>query len=204
MPPINSLAGKRIGLLTVISKTNKRTKDRQVLWECLCDCGNKTLVRASWLKRGRNKSCGCYRPGCPTHSASDTRAYISWSHMLQRCYNQKADNYKHYGGRGIKVCDKWRSFSGFYADMGERPAKYSLERIDNDGDYCKQNCRWATQKEQGRNVRTNKNITINKKTSCIATLAEEYGMDYETLRQRITKYKWTAEKALNTPVRSKK
>jgi hypothetical protein len=112
-----------------------------------------------------------------------------WQGMIQRCYNPNNSGYKNYGGRGIKVCIEWHQFKNFYADMGDRPEKMSLDRIDNDKDYCLENCRWATTKQQSSNKSTNKNYTYNGITLHLADWARKLKIDSTTLSYRI-KAKW--------------
>lgn len=130
-----------------------------------CKCGSLLKVREDSLLSGNTKSCGCLASEMATlrftkhgmsPSGKTTRTYASWSSMVQRCTNPKNKAYKKYGGRGIKICGKWKTFLGFYKDMGERSiGDYSLDRINNDGNYCKSNCRWATRIEQANNKSTN-------------------------------------------------
>ncbi len=132
---------------------------------------------------------------------SDTRIYQAYSSMVHRCYSIGRQNYKYYGGRGIKICDRWKdSFENFYEDMGERPDGKTLDRIDNDGDYTPENCRWATRKEQQRNTRKNVMLTYNGRTQCIAAWAEEYGLHPSILHGRLYKCGWSVERALVRPV----
>src|ERR1017187_9182240 len=115
-----------------------------------------------------------------------TPEYVSWSAMLTRCFNSDSNSYPDYGGRGISVCDRWtNSFKTFLKDMGKRPDGCSLERIDNNGDYCPENCRWATKKDQSRNQRTSIMVTHDDKTQCITAWAEELGADDAAIRRRI-------------------
>src|SRR4029077_948970 len=152
------LMGETFGRLTVIARApnGPRFKTR---WLCQCSCGAKNTVDATFLKRGLTISCGCQKyeprkkPGHFRHGLTNSPTYRSWSGMWQRCTNPKNATYHLYGGRGIKVCDRWKTFEVFLADMGVRPAKTSLDRRDNDVDYQPGNCRWATAKEQRNNRR---------------------------------------------------
>lgn len=122
---------------------------------CRCDCGAEKTVAGNTLRLGDARSCGCLIVDTQTkHGMYGTPTYGSWSRMIARCTNPKSNRYKYYGGRDIKVCERWMLFVNFYADMGMRPStKHSIDRIDNDGDYEPRNCRWATAKEQSANKR---------------------------------------------------
>lgn len=157
--PFIDLNGQVFGQLTVLKLAG--TKRRFADWLCLCVCGREIIVRSDALKKGQH-SCGCvfrlesskrlYR-----HGFGGTKIYQAWRHMLRRCYNPNDANYKHYGGRGITVCETWRiSVTNFVADMGEPPTcAHSLDRIDNNGNYTKDNCRWTTIETQANNRRGN-------------------------------------------------
>ena len=151
---------------------------------CLCTCGNITVVYVSNLGRGHTESCGClhsekitqkfHRHGC----SGKTDEYITWASMQGRCGNPNNQKYYRYGGRGIRVCDRWQEpngqgFINFLADMGHRPSKkHSIDRIDNDGHYEPSNCKWNTNSNQARNRRTSHLLTFNGKTQCLAAWAE--------------------------------
>jgi hypothetical protein len=124
--------------------------------------------------------------------------------MFSRCSNPNNRFYHAYGGRGIVVCERWKSsFKNFLSDMGEAPSGKSIERIDNNKGYCKSNCKWATRKEQQRNMRSNHLKTFDGETKCIAEWAEEFNIKPVTLWSRLYKYGWSIEKALLTPVKNK-
>lgn len=135
------------------------------------------------------------------HGMTRTTIYRLWNSMRQRCYNPSAFGYSRYGGRGIKVCERWQSFENFFDDMSPRPSpQHSLDRIDNDGDYCPENCRWATNKQQSRNMKTNVLLTVNDKTLCVTEWAELTGISRKTIYERLNRG-WSADRAVSAPVK---
>lgn len=137
------------------------------------------------------------------HRMSHTRIHNIWIGMHTRCNNPNHDNYSSYGGRGIKVCSRWDDFLNFFKDMGDCPENATLERIDLNGNYCPENCRWASKKEQARNRRSNRIIEWNGEKKCLAQWAEDLHLPYKTLFRRITGG-WTTKAAFTTPVRKHK
>jgi hypothetical protein len=149
------ITGERFGRLVAVSHAG--VKKKVTYWKCKCDCGNTTIVRYGNLGKG-TKSCGCLKAELNkqrgiTHGQYGNTTYGSWKAMKERCLRKKAINYAEYGGRGIKVCTKWKKFENFFADMGHRPEGTTLDRIDPNGNYEKENVRWATIKQQRRNRR---------------------------------------------------
>ena len=190
--------GNRYGKLVVTSYAGKNNS-RVRFWNCVCDCGNKTVSRGTSLRFGTSMSCGkCIRS---THGMGETTEYRVWAGMKTRCYNTGDDSYRNYGERGIYVCDRWvNSFETFYEDMGKYPGKgYSLDRIDNDGPYSPENCRWATVHEQQNNRRNNNVLTYDGKSMTVTQWSELLGINKQTLYARV-RAGWTSEKALFTPV----
>lgn len=208
MPKMIDLTGKRFGRLNVVRRGTNR--GRITRWDCVCDCGNDVCVDGSSLTRGRTKSCGCYRsdvckeyPNGVKHGGKGTRIYVIWSDMKQRCYYAKNINYHNYGGRGIKICDEWlHDFKTFqvWAMANGYADNLTLDRINNDGDYCPENCRWATRAEQDNNTHANRRVTFNGETHTISEWAKITGINYSTLWRRICVLEWDVEKALSTPV----
>lgn len=162
-----NITGNRYGRLVVVSYLGKKGKSH--LWNCRCDCGQEKIIYANNLKKGDSKSCGCLQKEIvsiknTTHGMTETPMYDVWQSMKWRCVNPENHNYKHYGGRGITVCERWlHSFENFFADMGLRPSpELSIDRIDNNGNYELSNCRWATKGEQNSNTRRNNKVATNK------------------------------------------
>jgi len=208
--PLNDLTGREFGRLTVIRRHGKSSLP--VMWECECECGTKKVVAYKHLAYGGTVSCGCYRTELNqkprTHgqacksSDNRTKLYTTWEGIKQRCHNPNYHDYKTYGGRGITVCDRWKnSFENFFEDMGVKPKGLTLERIDNDKGYSKENCKWATYKQQARNRRDNRFITYNGETKIMTDWARQYGLSRGVLWHRIFKMKWPMEMALTKPVR---
>ena len=158
------LTGKRFGNLFVTHR-EKNTPFGQARWACVCDCGNATVVCGYHLRHSRTRSCGCMsiRLGESNHffkhGGRGTPEYRNWKAMHERCRYKRHVRWKLYGGRGITVCERWDDFSNFLTDMGPRPTrKHSIDRINNDGDYERKNCRWATPKQQAGNRRPRVNV----------------------------------------------
>lgn len=162
------LTGQTFGRLTVIERAESDNRHNHK-WLCRCTCGETRSVIGYNLTSGLTKSCGCLHREMSTglghwrrtHGKRHTPTYRTWLDMIQRCTNPNNPRYTDYGGRGITVCERWRSFENFYADMGDRPgAGYSLDRIDNDSGYAPGNCRWATAEVQQRNKRRSLSFTL--------------------------------------------
>lgn len=191
--------GEKYGRLTAVERLPaKSKKDTNARWFCRCDCGRATVAYGQDLARGKMKSCGCLNAErIMQHGMSQTHVYSVWRMMLQRCENPKSPAYPNYGGRGIRVCDEWRDFERFFLDMGNRPAGYSIDRIDVDGPYCKENCRWATTAQQANNKRRNRVIEFRGRRQTLAEWADELGLDWHTIRSRLDNYGWSVERALS-------
>lgn len=183
---------------------------RVLYWKCQCDCGTLKEVTGNNLTYGKSKSCGClhyeeHTKRQTTHGMSKTSIYSIWSGMINRCYNEKSSDWYLYGGRGVKVCKQWKcNFQNFFADMGSTYKEgLAIDRKDTNWNYEPSNCRWATQKQQQRNRRNNRNLTFKGKTMCIAAWAEEIGIKISTLGMRLQNG-WSIERALITKVRKQR
>ena len=204
------LKNMRFGRWKVLSFVTNNSY-RQAIWKCKCSCGTIQDVVGSSLVQGHSNSCGCSkidqtRERFTTHGHSigrkTTREYQCWANMRSRCESpEKRSDSKYYYCRGITVCKRWHKFENFLADMGECPTnKHTLDRKNNDLGYFKSNCRWVTRKEQMRNTSFNLNLSWKGKTQSISQWAEDLGISYSALIQRIKKLGWPVEKAFTTPV----
>lgn len=191
------ITGRRFGRLVAVSETDHYSGANRK-WNCVCDCGNEKLVSKDRLKSGVTRSCGCLMTESRVkHGMADKPVYESYRSMMKRCYTPKTEGFDNYGGRGIKVCERWfKSFENFYADMGDRPVGKTLDRIDVDGDYSPENCQWVTWKEQARNKRGRKKEFHNGQQKPISEWAEIYGIAYATLWRRLYVQKLPIDKAL--------
>lgn len=209
MPALNKniKIGDVFDKLTVIQycKGNKKG-----CWECQCVCGNIIYKNSDKLFKKCGHSCrDCcnkkFKEQNIKHGKSTSIEYHSYYTMVRRCCNPDDKDYSRYGGRGIKVCEKWlgeNGFENFLKDMKERPSiDHTIHRVNNDGNYEPDNCIWTIQEVQDNNKTNTHFITYNNKTQSLALWAKEKGMKRVTLSQRINKYKWSIEKSLNTPIR---
>jgi len=209
MPAKISLIGRTHEKLKVIADAgyamSGNQKVRLVL--CKCECGKETTIRRSDFRK--NKSCGCTRKEANDrtflkhgHARKEfkSKTWMIWCSMIARCSNPNNKQWADYGGRGITVCERWRKFENFLADIGECPDGLSIERRENNGNYEPSNCYWATRAEQNRNKRSNKVHTVNGVTGCLTDLAAHFGISLQTISSRINRNKWSIEKAFNTPV----
>lgn len=203
------LLGHKFERLTVIAFAGYRDKGGRpkAHWECRCIEGNMLIVEAYDLKKRHTRSCGCLKlellvERSTTHGKRQAPEYVIWNDMKLRCSSENMHGYENYGGRGIRVCERWQeSFQAFYDDMGPRPSpRHSLDRYpDQNGPYAPENCRWATPQEQSRNRRTNVVLTWNGRSAPIATWAEETGIKPATLAAR-HRNGWSDEETLTKPV----
>jgi|GEM_PF-1200935 len=199
------LSGRNFGRLSVSSYAGTNTHNKAT-WSCNCECGVTVVVDTGALTSGNSKSCGCLAidslKARRIHSGIGTKTYRIWQAMLNRCRNKRAPHYNNYGGRGVSVCAEWFEFTSFISDMGECPSgDYSIERVDNEEGYSKQNCKWATRQEQGRNKRNNRLISFNGETMILKDWADRIGIDQASLRERLEK--WPLDAALTKPKRGR-
>jgi len=198
--------GARFGFLTVDSQPFRREgKQRHYFVSCKCDCGAMCERRALELVRGDTVSCGCQmlkgRPPVHGHANPYDKAYATWNRMRSRCENPKVGCYADYGGRGISVCDRWKSFEHFYADMGDPPPGMSLDRFpDVNGNYEPGNVRWATPKEQANNRRSSRFLEFQGERLTISQWANRLGVSVQTLWNRVNR-EWPIERILDPRVR---
>lgn len=205
------LSGQQLGRWLVESRA-PNSASGQTMWSCVCSCGTRKVVAATVLRDGRSKSCGCLRSEVTTarstkhgHSPTGglTPTYHSWVGMVQRCTNQRHTSWPDYGGRGITVCERWMTFNNFIADMGVKPPRSSIDRLDNSKGYSPGNCRWTTVILQARNRRSNVFITANGVTRTRAEWAERLGISPSTLDDRI-KHGCSEVEAVTMPKRSRR
>lgn len=193
-----NLIGKRFGKLTVIELAE--IKNQNCYWLCKCDCGGEKVVLGAQLTSGKTKSCGCLLKEITakrnsTHGLSKTRIYSRWAGMMERCRDKRN---KLYGGRGISVCKEWERFENFYEWSMENgyDDTLSLDRIDVNGNYCPENCRWVTATVQANNTRRNRVITAFGETMTITEASRKYNIKPETITKRIDWYGFSIEDAL--------
>ena len=207
------LTGKPFGKLIAIERVGK-DKSHRAIWKCICECGNEKIINSSRLISGNTKSCGCYKSEYikakkSKHRKAKTRLYNVWCGIKQRCCDHKHVSYKIYGAEGKNVCEEWlHNFQAFYDwsmangfDENAPRGKCTIERIDSTKGYSPDNCRWATNKEQQNNKRNNHIIEYKGKKQTLSQWSEELSINYWTLRNRIYRYGWNIDRALNTPVK---
>lgn len=206
MPGRVDLTGQRFGRLVAVRSAGKN-KHGQSLWECICDCGNVKVTTIGGLRSGDAKSCGCWASEKTSaknwkHGACGTPEHRAWNGMRSRCYDPNTEYYHRYGGRGIKVCDRWlESFLNFLEDMGPRPSPlHTLDRVDNNRNYEPGNCRWATWEEQQNNRRTTRLLTHDGRTMSVAQWSRATGISESGIISRI-QAGWSLSDALTTPTR---
>lgn len=201
MPILKDLTGLTFGRLTVLRRIHFEGS-KKTRWECQCSCGVVVPILSDSLVKGHTKSCGCLQRELvarrmSTHGLSKSRSYQVWIDMMKRCHNPRSPKWKNYGGRGIKVCTRWRTFKTFLADMGERPEGLTLERKNNNKGYSPSNCKWATNSEQQNNRQNTRWITMDGITLSLAEWAVRTGMSRPTIDWRLNAG-WPIKEALTT------
>lgn len=209
------LIGQKFNKLTVIKRVENHVQpsgQQYAQWLCKCECGNETVVRTTFLIKGRTKSCGCLvKEKNSTHGLKKSRLYAVWRDIKARCFNPNAVNFKNYGAKGITICDKWRNdFKAFYdwaMDNGYNPkakkGECTIDRIDVNGNYEPNNCRWVDNITQQNNKRNNRYLTYNGETHTTAEWGRILNISRFTLFARLKKG-WSVEKTLSTPLRGNK
>lgn len=198
-----NMTGQVFGRLTVTGQ-NGRNRHGQTVWLCRCKCGKEKTNSRSNLIRGRVRSCGCLKRDLAHAKSKGTkksREYRIWAGIITRCLNPRSSSFPNYGGRGISVCDRWRKFENFIADMGPCPAGFSVERKNNNLGYCPENCTWADMIAQCNNRRTNNIISFNGESLTLAQWSRKIGINSATLKNRLVI--WPVEKSLTEPVRQR-
>lgn len=210
-PKVEDISGQRFGRLTAIRYAGK-SKGKQTLWECRCDCRKTVIVHQQNLKSGHTSSCGCYNSevasrALKTHGLSGTRLYTIWHDMIYRCYNDNHRSHKDYGGKGIIVCKEWKddfeTFRNWALQNGYKD-NLSIDRIDSDKNYCPENCRWATDIQQANNTSRNLVFTVDGYTDTLSNLCRKYNVPYDTVYSRIYTGKWDIKNALFKPIKHKR
>jgi hypothetical protein len=193
-----NITGTQFGRLTALSVSAEAGHNRK--WICLCECGKLKPVLQDSLLAGKSRSCGCLHrelltARLLTHGSHRNYEYTVWAGMIQRCTNPKSEAWKNYGGRGITVCDRWRSFQNFKDDMPPRPKGASIERVKINEGYSPENCIWADRKAQNSNTRRSRWLTIHGKTMTMNQWAEKSRVPYSRLKHRINSG-WNPERAI--------
>lgn len=203
----NPAVGTRFGRLVVTTPSGSSDKNVRIC-KCLCDCGEVTISRVHALYVGKKRSCGCLQREVSrealkklstTHGKARTPTLATWQAMKQRCRDKNCEAFKNYGGRGIKVCDRWlgkNGFASFVEDMGPKPEGFEIERVDNDGNYEPGNCRWATVTEQANNRRNTRRFEYRGELVTIGELSRRFGVKYSTVLARLLVHGWTTEQAI--------
>ena len=195
-PITSDITNQKFNHLTAVKLISRKP----TRWLCLCDCGNYTSVLTSNLKSGAVKSCGCiHHKGNPKHLQSNTRVYRIYAKIKRRCFVPEDAAYHNYGGRGITMCEEWKnsflSFSKWAYQNGYKD-ELSIDRIDNDGNYCPENCRWVDEKEQANNRRSNRVFTYNGRTQNLSQWCKELNLKYGRIHSRLSRG-WSFEDAVS-------
>ena len=200
---IIDLSGMTFGKLHVLRQDSHSLRGN-AKWVCRCECGTEKSIVGAYMRSGRVISCGCHRKQLlassrTKHGMTNSPTWSVWREMRKRCSNPKADSYKHYGGRGITVCQRWADFSTFLADMGERPENGSIERVNVNGNYEPGNCVWIPAPEQHNNPRRTIFVSLNGESVCLKEACKCLGLRYSRVYERIQRLGWSFEKAISEP-----
>ena len=209
----HDITGNKYGRLTAVKPTAKRTASHGVKWECICECGKIVFASTNALNKGNTRSCGCLRNELTaernrkrqtTHGMSKSRLYRIWANMLQRCKNPKTDRYQSYGGKGVRVCSVWHEFAEFYdwAMQNGYEEALSIDRLDVNGNYEPNNCRWVNAKTQMSNKSNNRILSVCGITKTMSEWAECTGINVSTIAMRL-RNGWSEERAVSKPVNGK-
>lgn len=204
------LTGQRFGRWTVLRLDHNNAPRGEARWICRCDCSTLRSVSGHDLRSGKSNSCGCLKRELassrmklnPNYGESQTRLYTVWTNMKSRVRNPNDPAYSDYGGRGIQICEEWMDFQKFkrWAIESGYNDSLTIDRVDVNGDYCPENCRWTTRTVQNNNTRRNHTLTVNGRTMTVAEWAKETGVSRLTLHQRI-KNGWSDEDVILKPIR---
>lgn len=203
------LIGQKFGKLLVLEEIEKRSKSKKIYYKCICDCGNEVITKGASLLSGHTKSCKCLQKEKvretsyknSTHGLSKSHIYAIWASIKSRCNNPNNQAYNNYGGRGITICKEWNnSFVSFISDMGYPPTnKHSIDRIDNNKGYYKENCRWSDRYQQENNKRNNIKVLYNGELKTIAEISRETNVRYDLIYCRFIYRGWDINDAVNKP-----
>lgn len=204
---INDIKNKRFGRLEVLEITNEKTSNGCYKWKCKCDCGNIIITNGASLRRGKKNSCGCLmiehqKTQYYKHGHTGERMFNIWRKIKSRCLSKNCVDYKNYGGRGITICNEWLDFINFYNWSTKNGYSDILEidRINNDGNYEPNNCRWVDRYIQANNKRNNCYYKYDGYIYTIAELSRKYNIDYKVLHSRLTYLKWNIDRAINEKI----
>ena len=206
MGKFRDITGKRFGRLTVVSRAE--SKNSKTFWDCICDCGKSAKVHIYNLTIGKTQSCGCLNreiivKNSKNHGLCAHPLYSIWKAVKRRCYNKNVSVFHYYGGRGIAICDEWIcDFKNFYewAIKNGYKSGLSIDRINNNGNYSPENCRWSTMSEQARNRRNSMVVSYNGEAKHLLEWCKILGLNYGTVKGRLNKSGWSVEKAFETPI----
>lgn len=198
-----NLIGEKFGKLTVVER-RKNSKSGKAMWLCECECGNKVIIPTYRLTMGETRSCGCLKKESKnfTHKMSKTRIYYIWLDMKKRCHDQKNKSFKHYGGKGITVCEEWeKDFMSFFKWAMENgySEELTIDRINGELGYSPENCRWANKITQNNNRKNSLFVEYMGETKTLSEWCRQYERNYKMVYQRFRKLGWQFEKAMFTP-----